>query len=199
MLGHKKGLEHKLAEQGGTVAWATVISAKHQWDSSSNSGVSAFSANVTEHMKVTLNVQPDDEPAFEATLHQAFSGASPMDGWQVKVIFDPADHSKIAIQEDQIFPPGISHDRLERGAEIRSEAIAAANSGNMAEFVEQMKAKAMRGELNVQGTPLVISAAGVPAKPDVADQLTKLADLRDRGVLTDDEFAAQKAKLLAAS
>jgi hypothetical protein len=39
-----------------------------------------------------------------------------------------------------------------------------------------------------------------PAAPqphvDVADQLTKLADLRDRGVLTDAEFETQKKKLL---
>jgi len=33
--------------------------------------------------------------------------------------------------------------------------------------------------------------------PDVADELTKLAALRDRGILTDAEFADQKAKLLA--
>ncbi len=31
---------------------------------------------------------------------------------------------------------------------------------------------------------------------DVADQLQKLAQLREQGVLTDQEFAAQKAKLL---
>jgi hypothetical protein len=31
---------------------------------------------------------------------------------------------------------------------------------------------------------------------DVADQLRKLAELRDQGILTDEEFAAQKAKLL---
>ncbi len=30
-----------------------------------------------------------------------------------------------------------------------------------------------------------------------ADQLAKLAELRDRGVLTPEEFAAEKAKLLA--
>jgi membrane protein implicated in regulation of membrane protease activity len=30
-----------------------------------------------------------------------------------------------------------------------------------------------------------------------ADQLTKLADLRDRGVITADEFESQKAKILA--
>jgi hypothetical protein len=38
-----------------------------------------------------------------------------------------------------------------------------------------------------------------PAEPEfsVADELEKLADLRDRGVLSNEEFAAQKSKLLA--
>jgi hypothetical protein len=41
-------------------------------------------------------------------------------------------------------------------------------------------------------------AAPPPAEPqlDLADQLRKLADLRDAGILTEEEFAAQKAKLL---
>ena len=34
------------------------------------------------------------------------------------------------------------------------------------------------------------------APPSRLDQIEKLADLRDRGVLTDEEFAAAKAKLL---
>ena len=37
-------------------------------------------------------------------------------------------------------------------------------------------------------------AAGAPS---TADQLTKLADLRDRGVITADEFEREKAKILA--
>lgn len=39
----------------------------------------------------------------------------------------------------------------------------------------------------------------VAAEPqvDVTDQIAKLAQLRDSGALTDDEFQAQKAKLLA--
>ena len=40
-------------------------------------------------------------------------------------------------------------------------------------------------------------AAATASEPDVADELTKLAALKDRGILTDTEFAAQKAKLLA--
>ena len=35
-------------------------------------------------------------------------------------------------------------------------------------------------------------------EPNPADQLAKLADLRDRGVITADEFEQQKAKVLAA-
>jgi hypothetical protein len=33
--------------------------------------------------------------------------------------------------------------------------------------------------------------------PSVADELSKLAELRDAGTLTDEEFAQQKASLLA--
>jgi Short C-terminal domain len=33
--------------------------------------------------------------------------------------------------------------------------------------------------------------------PDIADQIKKLADLRDQGVLTEDEFQQKKAELLA--
>ena len=42
-------------------------------------------------------------------------------------------------------------------------------------------------------------AAAAPAAPagDRVEQLTQLADLHDRGVLTDVEFAAEKAKILA--
>lgn len=44
------------------------------------------------------------------------------------------------------------------------------------------------------------AAAAAPAaapEPDLMDQLQKLGELHASGVLTDEEFAAQKAKLLA--
>jgi hypothetical protein len=37
----------------------------------------------------------------------------------------------------------------------------------------------------------------VASTPSTADELTKLADLHSRGLLTDEEFSAQKAALLA--
>ena len=57
--------------------------------------------------------------------------------------------------------------------------------------------------LHVQPGMGMAAAGMVPAQApapeaavDVADQLRKLAELRDQGILTDEEFAAQKAKLL---
>ena len=38
--------------------------------------------------------------------------------------------------------------------------------------------------------------AAKPAEEDVIDKLSRLGELRDKGVLTDEEFTAQKAKLL---
>jgi hypothetical protein len=40
-------------------------------------------------------------------------------------------------------------------------------------------------------------AAAPPAAPDLVEQLRKMGELRDAGILTEEEFAAQKAKLLA--
>lgn len=40
------------------------------------------------------------------------------------------------------------------------------------------------------------TAAPATAEPDVSDQIRKLAQLRDEGILTNEEFQAKKAQLL---
>lgn len=58
---------------------------------------------------------------------------------------------------------------------------------------------AVPGSTKVRRRPavtLIRQAAAAPA-PDLADELTKLADLRDRSAVTDAEFEAQKARPLA--
>jgi Short C-terminal domain/Phospholipase_D-nuclease N-terminal len=49
-----------------------------------------------------------------------------------------------------------------------------------------------------RATRSYIREVSADAKPSTAEELTKLAGLRDAGVLSDDEFQAQKAKLLVA-
>jgi superfamily I DNA/RNA helicase len=48
-----------------------------------------------------------------------------------------------------------------------------------------------------EAAPAPAAAAPAPAAPSMIDQLKELGELKDQGILTEDEFAAQKAKLLA--
>jgi hypothetical protein len=47
-----------------------------------------------------------------------------------------------------------------------------------------------------QAPPPQYEEAPAPSAADPMQQLQELADLKDRGVLTEEEFAAQKAKIL---
>ena len=58
----------------------------------------------------------------------------------------------------------------------------------------QERARQQAQQQDQQFRAYVQDAAG---SGNTADQLTKLADLRDRGVITADEFERQKAKVLA--
>lgn len=79
-------------------------------------------------------------------------------------------------------------------------------SGNKAEVGSLMKqdgkeiADLVRERISRPSNPLPKASRTRRPRhaPSVADELKKLAELRDDGVLTDDEFTAQKARLLRA-
>jgi hypothetical protein len=54
-------------------------------------------------------------------------------------------------------------------------------------------ASAARSTMRAGSAP---GQAPEPEKVDVVEQLKRFAELRDQGILTEKEFAAQKAKLL---
>jgi hypothetical protein len=199
VFGHKKKLERELLAGDGTVAWATVLEGTEKWSTASGSGYS-MPSKITDHMRLKLRVEPDTGPPFEASFSQAFSAMVPFTGWQCKVVYDPADRTRIAVIEDSITPPGLTHEQAERSAAHRAQMRDALQSGHLAEYIEEQKAKALRGEL---GTTVFVGGNMVSgtshARPTVVDQLAKLAELRERGALTDAEFEQQKAKLLAES
>ncbi|TCC54290.1 hypothetical protein E0H73_39610 [Kribbella pittospori] len=81
-------------------------------------------------------------------------------------------------------------------------------SGNKAEIVNVQKTDgkaitdAVRARLTngVQSSPVpdqTPSPTGAEGKPDVYEQLAKLGELRNAGVLTDEEFETKKAELLS--
>jgi hypothetical protein len=78
-------------------------------------------------------------------------------------------------------------------ADDRVALIRGSQAGFQDKFAE-LKGSLSAQNVLVGGQPAQLSAAAGPAA--TADALTKLADLRDRGVLNDEEFQAQKKKLL---
>jgi len=48
-----------------------------------------------------------------------------------------------------------------------------------------------------EAAPAPVAAAPAAPAPSMIDQLKELGELKEQGILTEDEFAAQKAKLLA--
>lgn len=169
MFGNKTRLVKKLSERGGKVAWATILSTQKKWSPNQGSGRPGAGGSGAIHFAVTVRVEPEGEPTFEAAFKQAFSGWPPRDGWQCKVIYDPGNHDEIAILEESMMPGGISHDEAERAA----ERIAGHET-----------------------SPGSAPTPGSTPTVDIADELTKLASLRDRGILTDAELEQQKQRIL---
>ena len=208
MFGHNKRLERKLKEQGGKEAWATVLESKQEWSSTGGGNVARGQAgSFTIHQKLELRVEPDGEPQFQATVKQVFNDTQgwpiPQDGWSVTVLYDPDDHSKLVLDLDKMpVGPGVDRDealaRHERAmARVRDPAAGRQQIAEMqAAATAQAQGAAALQEM-VANAPNQARAAA--PNTDVADQLTKLADLRDRGVLSDAEFEAQKAKVLGTS
>jgi hypothetical protein len=120
---------------------------------------------------VTVRVEPEGEPPFKATFKQAFPNDLPHPGQVAKVIYDPSKRSKIAVVADT----------LSWGDGPLEVSIGDGPAGEVTAGPDQL---------------MSFFAGGGTAAPDVADQLTKLADLRDRGALSEAEFQAQKRELL---
>jgi len=63
---------------------------------------------------------------------------------------------------------------------------------------QEQKAMANQPQAAPEAPPPPPPAAAAPATDvDITGELTKLAEMRSNGLLTDEEFAAAKAKLLA--
>jgi hypothetical protein len=101
MFGRDKNLAAKLREQGGVEAAATIVDAAILWTSQGHTNSADVDApGTTKHCEVTVRVEPEALPPFEAKFKQTFPDHIPHPGQQAKVIYDPDEHSKIAILDD---------------------------------------------------------------------------------------------------
>ncbi len=86
---------------------------------------------------------------------------------------------------------------ITQGTLIVHVAGAATHIGNVVNSDLGHLLDALRLAVKAGQSPQQVVVQQAPAAIDVADQLAKLAALRDQGILSDEEFAAQKTKLLA--
>jgi len=72
------------------------------------------------------------------------------------------------------------------------------SEGQQADAERDMRLEELEQQQAMQGAPPPAAAPAAPSV-DVVEQLQKLAALKDQGILTEEEFADQKRKLLASS
>jgi hypothetical protein len=180
MLG-LKSLEQKLRDGNGRAAPATVLELEQgkSLNFTNDTGPATHGSGNTVETSVALSknkyrngVRPEGEPEFETVVKAAD------DAFPASVTPFRARTALIVL-----FDPD-DHQRV---------AIDVAATWAKWESLTKKKADEQANE-----SALAVGQSA-PAMPDVTEQLGRLADLRDRGVLTEQEFAAEKAKLLAAS
>jgi hypothetical protein len=131
------------------------------------------------------------------------------EGAVVPVRYDPSDYSQVRLDVPALEAPlkdaqVAQSDRVdaalahlgEPGSATGGDAGVQALSGlgNLGD----LKARLLQTAAEDPGSTVNVSS-GSPARSDSGpeDRLAKLADLKERGILTDEEFAAAKAKILA--
>jgi Short C-terminal domain len=92
---------------------------------------------------------------------------------------------------------------VSRHQQGKQQAAATETAAQQAAFDSQQQIADMQAQMNAMQAQQAAAPAPPPvaapaaAAPDMMTELSKLADLKAAGVLTDEEFAAAKAKLLA--
>lgn len=205
MFGHRSKRTRERLEADGVRASATVLEISGG-RVSITTGNPQIAANTELPMKVRLRVEPKDQEPFEVTTKMTFSQFGvPREGGTIAVLFDPDDHDTVIL--DQTMGGGLSlaADQIRD----RAEASGHPELDSIADIVERASAggsidvEAMQRQIREQFAPGGSAAPDLSAffptaaaAEDPVDKLAKLADLKEKGLLTDEEFDAQKARIL---
>lgn len=204
MFGSANRLEKKLQEGGGRSASAQVLEAKAGrmvYSTGNTVAEELETSRVT--WKLKLHVIPDNEVAFDAEFKAPFpQTGGPSVGETLAVLYDPNDHTKIVIDHSSKGAVTQVLDHMSTEAKTALESVGGEPAQDLmqeaiddpAAFREKMRARHSGPVVMIGGQQVSGATVGQPVDP--ADEIAKLADLRDRGALTDDEFETQKKRVL---
>jgi hypothetical protein len=206
MFGSHQLLEHKLRKSGkSALAKVTACERKETMQQNVNAGV----GTPKTLCYLELQVQPDGEPAFDAKTDAWMVGTEGAHvGMTVPVLYDPSDHDKVVVDssEDAWRPADnentfarIAARAAERGEDpSRTAAMMEMRRAALSDpegFHKRMQEQGPAA-FGLPGMPGPVQTSAPAQSQDPLDRLSKLADLHERGALTDAEFEAQKKKLL---
>jgi len=169
-------LEKKLRENGRS-ARAEILGIRTEGSGSGAGALRSTDDDLTTTWFLCwmhLRVIPDDGPPFEASVRTRLNTLKSK-GDMVPVLYDPSDHDKLVVDYES-----------DARAAMDGTTAAAAPDPELAEL----------DALEKQVEAATPAAAPADASQARLDRLEQLADLHDRGVLTDAELAAEKAKIL---
>jgi hypothetical protein len=159
--------------------------------------------NTELRWKLRLRVTPDAEPPFEASVTALLPQLSPpRPGMRVPVLYDPKDHSRVRLDHQPAATADVAIDAV---TAARPDLAGAQVMGMpMADVIRQAIADptAFREEMMRRGAEMQQQALGAMQEAqtqqgaDPIERLERLAALKDRGLLTDEEFEQQKRKIL---
>jgi hypothetical protein len=121
-------------------------------------------------------------------------------GSVVPVRYDPADHSKVvldipALKEKQAQTEAVQQAQLNADfAHLGEPGSQVLGGGDLKTQLLQIAAQNPGSVIDLRS-----SESSAEQASDPVDRLSKLAELKQQGLLTDDEFAAAKAKILGES
>jgi hypothetical protein len=213
MFGDNRKLQSKL-RVNGREARARVLEAERT-NRTYTRGNDSLAANTKVIWRLKLLVQPLDEPAFEVEIKDGWDQfSSPHVGSMVPVLYDPSNHSKLVLDDsdqaavetavtnsqEKAVARGVDASAGSAMADLKREAIADPEGfrRRMFEMRRGGDGPAVVGPDALAGLVSGSGGAAPRAAADPVEQLTKLADLRDRGVLSDEEFEQQKRRILGA-
>lgn len=198
------GKDKKL-EENGTRASAEVVKAE-QSGVGVTTGNPAFAGATEVVWNLEVKVKPDGADPFDAHVEARLPQYSAiMVGSTIPVLFDLADHSKVTLDmSPQAWADAAIASAGQMGALAGNPALAAPIKEMMEAAMkdpEGFRQHAMEEAQKAFGAAgfTVMGAPQQSGEAGMVDTLSKLADLHERGVLTDEEFAQQKAKLLGES
>ena len=204
-------LEKKLREHGRP-ATAEILSIRTEGQGNSAKAQWSDDSDLTTSWtlcRLQLRVKPQGEAPFEATVRTRLNTLKSQ-GDTVPVLYDPDDHDKLVVDYEldarrqmegsAALQARMASERAEmEWAEQKVMEELARRTAQPSDSPSGARGDAERADPLPMDVAESTTAGSVPAGGSQRrlDLLQQLADLHERGVLSDGEFAAEKARILA--